>query len=111
MFEPVTMMRSVSATPPVAFCGGWFVPLTGAAPVASGAFSGWAALCAAGEGCCANNEPARNGIAAPTARAVRSNPNFLTVVVIISFSIGVWLGLAVRIQEEFHRDKRFFHFF
>jgi hypothetical protein len=31
--------------------------------------------------------------------------------VIISFSIGVWLGLAVRIQEELHPDKRFFHFF
>jgi hypothetical protein len=32
-------------------------------------------------------------------------------VLIISFSIGVWLGLAVRIQEEFHPSKRFFHFF
>jgi hypothetical protein len=32
-------------------------------------------------------------------------------VLIISFSIGVWLGLAVRIQEEIHPSKRFFHFF
>jgi hypothetical protein len=31
--------------------------------------------------------------------------------VIISFSIGVWLGLAVRIKEDFHHDKRFFYFF
>jgi len=31
--------------------------------------------------------------------------------VIISFSIGVWLGLAVRIKEDFRHDKRFFYFF
>jgi hypothetical protein len=31
--------------------------------------------------------------------------------VIISFSIGVWLGLAGRIKEEIAASKHFFHFF
>ena len=50
-------------------------------------------------------------MATPTARAVRRNPNFVFSVLIISFSIGVWLGLAVRIKEEIEPDKRFFSFF
>ncbi len=43
MLEPVTMMRSVSATAPVELVGG-SLPGCGAAPVAPGAFSGWAGL-------------------------------------------------------------------
>src|SRR5437868_6605648 len=92
MFEPVTIMRSVSAVPPVAVA-----PAAGAA---------------VGVGFCAKTPvTARSGIDAPTARAVRTRPNLLTTVLIISFSIGVWLGLGVRIKEEIGGDKRFFSIF
>ena len=50
-------------------------------------------------------------MATPTARAVRRNPNFVFSVLIISFSIGVWLGLAVRIKEEIGLTSVFFIFF
>jgi hypothetical protein len=45
-------------------------------------------------------DAARKGIATPTARAVRTNPNFVIIVLIIGFSIGVWLGFGVTIKDE-----------
>ena len=77
------------------------VELSVSAVAPAGGVPGWAGARAAGEGSCANApEPASIGIAAATARAVRTNPNFEITVLIISFSIGVWLGFGVRIKDE-----------
>jgi len=55
--------------------------------------------------------PTRKGSATMAAIAARRYPSAFNICDLISFSIGVWLGLAGRIKEEFPPDKRFFHFF
>src|SRR5947199_7258551 len=80
MFEPVTMMRSVTASD-----GG---AAGAAAPTGAVGPLGWV-----GGGACANAlEAKRIGIPTPTARAERMNTNFVSTVLVISFSM-VWLGL------------------
>jgi hypothetical protein len=91
--EPVTTIRSTVAAEPVS---------EPAALVGGGAAAGaWPNRLL----------PTRKGSATMAAIAARRYPSAFNICDLISFSIGVWLGLAGRIKEEFPPDKRFFHFF
>jgi len=41
---------------------------------------------------------------------VRTNPNLVVIVLIICFSIGVWLGFDGRFKEEIGPQQVFFAF-
>jgi hypothetical protein len=102
MFEPVTMMRSVSAVP--AAC-----PAAAGCELAGGAAAFWST--GADETACAKALAAkRKGIPTPTARVEQRNPNLVSTVLVISFSM-VWLGLTEALKKILSPDKTFFHFF
>ena len=100
MYEPVTITRSVEASPPPVLLAGWvgaFGALGAAARVVG---ASWAEAVAI-----------RKGSPTPTARAERKVPSFLNTFRIISFSIG-WVRFAALGLSEFKQaDKHFFLFF
>src|SRR6266849_6968301 len=92
MFEPVTMMRSVTASPPA-----W--------PAAGGTAAVWSTGAGGGGGACAKALAAkRKGIPTLTARAEQRNPNLVSTVLVISFSM-VWLGLTEALKKILRSDK------